>query len=98
MIRSGVPVKAMNEALGSAVRMLSARVSYWQRWAFSVMTMMSLTASIVLDWMLLIPFGAELLNQGEDVAVVLGQGLAQMTARCRLRLLLGHRTGRREVL
>ena len=38
---SGVPVKPMNAALGSALRMLSAKTSYWLRCASSVMTMMS---------------------------------------------------------
>ena len=37
----GVPVKARNDALRRAVRMFRARVSYWLRWASSVMTMMS---------------------------------------------------------
>ena len=38
---SGVPVNPMNDALGSAKRMLAASVSYWERWASSVMTTMS---------------------------------------------------------
>jgi hypothetical protein len=38
---SGVPVKPMKAALGRALRMLSASVSYWLRCASSVMTMMS---------------------------------------------------------
>ena len=34
-------MKPRNEAFGSAVRMLAASVSYCDRWASSVMTMMS---------------------------------------------------------
>ena len=37
----GVPVKAINEAWGRAVRIFSASVSYWLRCASSVMTMIS---------------------------------------------------------
>ena len=34
-------MKPMNAALGRAFRMFNAKVSYWLRWASSVMTMMS---------------------------------------------------------
>ena len=34
-------MKPMKAAFGRALRMFSARVSYWLRWASSVMTMMS---------------------------------------------------------
>ena len=40
-LKSGVPVKPMNEALGSARRMLRANLPAWVRWASSEMTMMS---------------------------------------------------------
>lgn len=38
---SGVPVKPMKAALGSAIRMLRASLPAWVRWASSEMTMMS---------------------------------------------------------
>ena len=38
---SGVPVKPMKAAFGRALRMFRASMSYWARWASSVMTMMS---------------------------------------------------------
>ena len=71
---SGVPVKPMKAAFGRAFRMFSAKVSYWLRCASSVMTMMSaLSESFGIPLALL---GPELLDQGEDVAVVFASAAA----------------------
>ena len=73
---SGVPVKPRNPAFGRALRMLSARVSYWVRCASSVMTITSSRSEIT--GMGLALLGAELLDQREDVAVVLAEQLPQV--------------------
>ena len=66
---SGVPVKPMNAAFGSAWRMFSASVSYWLRCASSVMTITSSRSEST--GISVSPVSQpELVDQREDVAVV----------------------------
>ena len=66
-------MKPMKAAFGSALRMFSARVSYWLRCASSVMTMMSSRPRAPACRLALRE--PELVDQREDVAVVLAQQL-----------------------